>query len=322
MSLEISDVADELFAPSAAHGVSLALVIMHRGDVVFERYGIEPDTVFGPGGPVTPDTTLISWSMAKSITHAAVGILVAQGRLDLARPAAVEGWKGTPKEGITGLDLLEMRSGLEFVEDYVDDAVSHCLEMLYGAGQDDMAGYAASRPMIHRPGSTWNYSSGTTNIISRIVGDIVGGGRGGMETFLHDQLFKPAGMNSAVPKFDAKGTFIGSSYVYATARDFAAFGEFYRNNGFAGGQRVLPEGWTDHARTLVAHDDEDGFDYGRHWWIWPEYRGSLACHGYDGQYCVVVPDRDLVVVHLGKCPSATRTELTDRLRRLIDLFAV
>ena len=111
-----------------------------------------------------------------------------------------------------------------------------------------MAAYAAALPLTRRPGSTWNYSSGTTNIICRIIGDVIGGGREGMETFLHDRLFEPAGMHSAIPKFDTSGTFVGSSYVYATARDFAKFGELYRNDGVADGRRVLPAGWRDHAR--------------------------------------------------------------------------
>ena len=211
----IASVADELFAPDAPHGLSLALLLMHRGEVVFERYGTQPDTIFGPGGPVDADTTLISWSMAKSITHAAVGLLVGDGLLELDRPAAVPSWRGTPKESITLQDLLDMRSGLEWVEDYVDDQVSHCIEMLFGAGQHDMAAYAAALPVVAAPGSTWNYSSGTTNIICRIVGDVVGGGREGMEAFLAERLFGPAGMTSAIPKFDTAGTFVGSSYVYA-----------------------------------------------------------------------------------------------------------
>ncbi len=316
----ISQVADELFASDAPHGVSLALVVMHRGDVVFERYGLQPDTIFAAGSPVSAETTLISWSMAKSITHAAVGILVSDGLLELSCPAPVAGWRGTPKEAITLQDLLEMRSGLEWVEDYVDDSVSHCLEMLFGEGRHDMAAYAAALPMTCRPGSTWNYSSGTTNIICRIMGDAVGGGSEDMEAFLRERLFEPAGMQSAMPKFDTSGTFVGSSYVYATARDFARFGELYRNDGVVDGRRLLPEGWCDDARAFVANDEND-FDFGRHWWMWRDLPGSLAGHGYEGQYFVVVPDRELVVVHLGKCPADTRIELTRRLRTLVGSVA-
>ena len=136
-------------------------------------------------------------------------------------------------------------------------------------------------PMTHRPGSTWNYSSGTTNIICRIFGEAVGGGREGMETFLRTRLFEPTGMSSAIPKFDTSGTFVGSSYVYATARDFARFGELYRTTVVVD-RRVLPAGWRDDARTLRRNRPEDGFGYGRHWWLWPDLPGSLACHGYEG----------------------------------------
>jgi len=315
----VSHVADELFAPDAPHGVTLAMVVMHRGDVVFERYGVQPDSVFGPGGPISADSTLISWSMAKSITHAAVGLLVAEGRLELDAPAPVNEWRGTEKEAITLQHLLDMRPGLEWVEDYVDDSISHCIEMLFGSGQADMAAYAAALPLVHAPGSFWNYSSGTTNIVCRIMSDAIGDGRDGVERFLHDRLFEPVGMHSAVPKFDDSGTFVGSSYVYATARDFAKFGELYRNDGVVDGRRVLPEGWSAHARAFVAQD-EDEMDYGSHWWLWRDQPGSLAYHGYEGQYCVVIPDKELVLVHLGKCPADTRVELTRRLRSVVNSF--
>ena len=217
---------------------------------------------------------------------------------------------------------LYLVPGLEFVEDYVDDSVSHCLEMLYGAGTHDMAAYAAGLPLLHEPGSCWNYSSGTTNIISRIIGDAVcpagGDRRGTMEAFLRTRLFEPAGMHSAIPKFDDAGTFVGSSYVYATARDFARFGDLYRNDGVAAdGTRVLPAGWAAHAATFTAHDTDTGFAYGAQWWLWPDFAGSFACHGYEGQYTVVLPDRELVVVHLGKSPSAQRPIVNGRLR---DIF--
>jgi CubicO group peptidase (beta-lactamase class C family) len=126
-------------------------------------------------------------------------------------------------------------------------------------------------------------------------------------------------MNSAIPKFDEVGTFVGSSYVYATARDFAKFGELYRNDGLApDGVRVLPAGWRDHARTFTAHDDEGGFSYGAQWWLWPEFPGSLGCHGYEGQYTVVLPDRELVVVHLGKYSSEARQGVVET--QLMNIF--
>jgi CubicO group peptidase (beta-lactamase class C family) len=313
---------DELFDRPPEQGISLAAVVMHRGEIVAERYGTQPATDFGPAVELDEDATLISWSMAKSITHAAVGLLVADRRIDLDAPAPIAEWRGTPKERIRIIDLLEMRPGLEFVEDYVDGETSHCIAMLFGEGATDHAGYAAALPVAHEPGTVWNYSSGTTNIIARIIGDIVGGGRDGMERFLAERLFEPVGMRSAIPRFDEAGTFVGSSYVYATARDFARFGELYRRDGVvSSGERILPVGWADHARTFVANDPTDdlagGFDYGRQWWMWPQYPGSLAAHGYEGQFTVVVPDRELTLVHLGKTAAGVRRHLVEHLDALI-----
>ena len=314
---------DAVFGRPPELGISLAMLVMHRGEVVAERYGVQPATDFGPAVDLDADSTLISWSMAKSITHAAVGLLVADGRIELDAP--VPAWRGTEKQRITVLDLLEMRPGLRFVEDYVDGETSHCIDMLFGSGSDDHASYAADLPLDHEPGTVWNYSSGTSNILARVIGDIVGGGREGMEAFLRDRLFAPAGMSSASPKFDPAGTFVGSSYVYATARDFARFGELYRRDGITeGGERILPEGWTDHARTHVADDPDSeipgGLAYGRHWWLWRALPGSLAAHGYEGQFVLVVPDRELTVVHLGKTDAEVNHLLAGRLRDVVEQF--
>ena len=325
----LTPLVDELFQRPDDQGVTLALLVRHRGEVVAERYGVQPENVFQPAIDITADSTLTSWSMAKSITHAAVGILVGDGALDVDAPAPVPEWEGTPKSAITMVQLLEMRSGLRFVEDYVDDTVSHCIEMLFGESGPSHAAYAASLPLDHEPGTFYSYSSGTTNIIARVLGDIVNGGPGGdprrrraaMESFLHDRLFGPIGMDSAIPKFDDAGDFVGSSYVFATARDFAQFGELYRHDGVtASGVRMLPPGWVDHAGTAVSHDDESGCDYGRHWWLWPEIPGSLAAHGHQGQYLVVVPDRELVVVHLGLTDASAAPQLRARLRQIIEAF--
>ncbi len=324
--MALDDRIDAIFNRPEGLGVTLAMVVMIDGRIVAERYGTHPETPFGPAIPVGADTALISWSTAKSITHAAVGLLVGDGKLDLDAPATVPAWRGTPKERITLLDLLEMRSGLRFVEDYVDGESSHCIAMLYGDGAADHAAYAAALPLDHAPGTVWNYSSGTTNIIARILGDVVGGGRPGMEAFLRERLFGPVGMTSAVPEFDDAGTWVGSSYVYATAKDFARFGELYRCDGVAAsGVRILPEGWADHGRTFVAHDPvphvPSGLDYGRHWWMWPEFPGSIAAHGYEGQFIVVVPDRGLTLVHLGKTDAGVRHHLLAKLHGLIHAAA-
>jgi CubicO group peptidase (beta-lactamase class C family) len=317
---------DELFARPAEEGVSLAVVVQRHGEVVTERYGVRPANLFEPDAqPVTAETPLISWSVAKSMVHAAVGVLGGDGRIDPADPAPVPEWRGTQKEAITLLDLLEMRSGLAFVEDYVDGESSDVIDMLFGAGAKDHAAYAAAKPALQPPGAWWSYSSGSTNIITRVLGDVVARDpeadaatrEATMRAFLDQRLFGPAGMPDADPRFDEAGNWVGSSYVHAPARQFARFGELYLRDGTVGDERVLPAGWVDHARTVVARDPETGFDYGRHWWVWPDQPGSLAAHGYEGQYVIVLPEHDAVIVHLGKTDASMRDRLLARLRRVI-----
>jgi CubicO group peptidase (beta-lactamase class C family) len=297
---------------SVVENLTLAELVATGGtpdDVVFERYG--------PG--VDAGTTLISWSTAKSVTHALVGIAVRDGLLELDAPAPVPEWAGDERRRITLRDLLTMRSGLRFVEDYVDDSTSHCLDMLFGAGRDDVAGYAAALPLDHEPGTCFNYSSGTTNIVSRIVGQAVGGGEDGMRRFMEDELFAPLGMSSAAPRFDAAGTFVGSSFLYCTARDYARFGLLYLDDGVWEGRRILPDGWVDFARTAVPVPDGEEFGYGAHWWLWDGqgFPGTFAAHGYEGQYIVVCPSQRRVVVRLGKTPEEQRPTVVERVAELL-----
>jgi len=319
---QIADIASPLFSADAAHGVTLAMVAMIDGQVVYEGYGTEPANAFADERAITANSTLLSWSVAKSITHAAVGIAVADGLIATDTPAAVDGWQGSTKQGITLRHLLAMRSGLAFVEEYDDSNGSDCLAMLFGEGADDMAAYAAARPLIAPPGQVWNYSSGTTNIICRILGDAVHAAGGSIEQFLHERLFIPAGMTSAQPRLDPAGTFIGSSYVYATATDFARFGELYRRGGMADSGRVIAAEWAADATVFSAADPENGLQYGQHWWMFPQHPGSLACVGYEGQYVIVVPDRRLVLVHLGKVPFESRSLLLNELDRIIQVCPV
>jgi CubicO group peptidase (beta-lactamase class C family) len=308
-----AEVFERAFSQPPELGETLAMVVVHRGEVVAEQYG--PDT--------GPDTTLVSWSMAKSITHAVVGLLVRDGRLDVCAPAVVPRWRGAddPRAAITLDQLLQMRSGLCFVEDYVDADGSDVIDMLFGSGADDVAAYAESCALAHEPGAVWNYSSGTTNIVSALAGRIVGG-EAGMRAYLEQELFAPIGMTSAIPRFDAAGTFIGSSYVYATARDFARFGELYLHDGVWNGMRILPEGWVDHARTVTSPPapPDEIHGYGAHWWVWDDDLGTFGAHGYEGQYALVVPSLDLVVVRLGRSPTERQPAVKADLHRLIESY--
>jgi CubicO group peptidase (beta-lactamase class C family) len=300
--VDLPPLLDEMFDDTERYGTTYAAVVVHRGRLVASRYGGVLEHWDGDGEPVGPGTRLLSWSMAKSVLHALVGILHREGRLTLDAPAPVPAWQepGDPRAGITLEHLLTMRDGLAFREDYVDGQASEVIEMLFGAGADDVAAYAAERRLAHPPGGVFNYSSGTSNIVARIVGDVVGDGADAYGAFLRSELLDPLGMRSARPRFDAAGTFVASSYLFATARDFARFGLLYLRDGVWEGRRILPAGWVDHARRPRSLDPVDQRLYGAHWWVVGDELGGFWANGYEGQSILCVPALDLVVVRLGK----------------------
>ena len=292
---------DHAFAQPESLGTTNAMVIVHRGAIVRERYADGLDAT----------TTHVSWSMAKSMLHATIGILVREGRLDVAAIADDPAWRaaGDPRGSITIDQLLKMRSGLLFHEDYVDEHTSHVIEMLFGAGKPDAAAYAAALPLEHEPDSVFHYSSGTSNILSAMVARLLGVRGDAYRAFLRRELWDPLGMKSAEPRFDEAGHWIASSFVFATAQDFARFGLLYLRDGIWSGRRILPEGWVDYARTHTGTDEETGLGYGAHWWLIPGSLGIFRCSGYNGQRIIVVPPLDLVVVRLGVSPVDLEPEL-------------
>lgn len=307
---------DEMFAEPqpAAMTRTDAVVVVHGGRIVEERYR----------AGLTANDTLPSWSMAKSILHAAVGVLVGEGRLDVSAPAAVPEWRSPddPRSAITLNDLLQMVPGLKFAEDYVRDDVSDVIKMLFRPGADDTGAFAANFPLIAPPGTVSNYSSGTSNIISRIVRDMVGRDEA-YAAFLRRAIFDRIGMTTATPKFDRSGTWIGSSYCFATAQDFARFGLLYLRDGVWDGARILPDGWVDYARTPApAQPTDSPRGYGAHWWLLDhDPYGTFFASGYLGQYIFVVPALDLVVVRSGETATERRPHVVEHLRRVFDAFA-
>jgi CubicO group peptidase (beta-lactamase class C family) len=292
-------------------GQTNAVLVVHRGKVVAERHAEECDA----------STTHISWSMAKSMLHAVVGMLVAEGRLELSGPCGLAQWSdlGDPRREITLDQLLKMRSGLRFLEDYADEDQSSVIEMLFGAGKEDVARYAADCPLEHEPGSRFYYSSGTSNIVSALVSQLTGPGEG-VERLLRERLFEPLGIGSATLRLDAAGTWIASSFVFATARDFARFGLLYLRDGVWDGVRILPEGWADHGRRETDVAEGELLRYGAHWWVVPGSLGIFQANGYNGQRIAVIPALDLLVVRLGVSPVALAPNLNGWMKRVVDAF--
>ncbi len=303
--VDLSGLVDRLVTDEATFGTTYAVVVVQGGRLLLERYGGALPHWDGPDEPVTPDTPLLSWSMAKSMAHVATGILVAEGRLDPAAPAPVPAWSSPddPRRAITLDHLLTMRDGLAWGEDYVDGRTSDVIHMLFGEGAADVAGYATARPLAHPPGTHFTYSSGTSNIVARIAGDAVGGGPDGMRGFLGERLFGPIGMRSARPRFDDAGTWVASSYVHATGRDMARFGLLALRGGSWDGRSIVPARWIDHGRTPRSVDPDDGWIHGAHWWVVGDDLGSFWANGYEGQAILCVPGLDLVVVRLGHSPA-------------------
>lgn len=269
-----------------------AVVVIHDGEIVAERYA----DGFDAGTP------LLGWSMTKSVANALAGILVARGDLGLDDDALLPAWSGDPRSAITVDQLLHMTSGLGFEEVY--DPPSDATQMLFAS--DDVAARAARERLVADPGSRWSYSSGTSNILCQVVQDAIGGGP---ETaaFAREALFAPLGMTSAVLETDGTGGMVCSSFSYATARDWARFGQLYLDDGVWQGERLLPAGWVDYTTTPVELATET--PYGAHWWLnaGPGGRTRLPgmpsdtfwASGNEGQHVVVVPSADLVVVRLG-----------------------
>jgi CubicO group peptidase (beta-lactamase class C family) len=275
-----------------------AVVVAQDGRLIAEQYA--------PG--VDPDALLLSWSMAKSVTMALVGALVLDGRLDVNAPAPVPEWRapGDPRGAITLDQLLRQSSGLAFDETY--GAVNDVSRMLFT--RRDTGAFAAAFPPAGPPESRWAYSSGTSNIVSRIVRDAFDGDLVAMVRYANERLFDPAGMTSALFEPDAAGSFIGSSFVFMTARDWARFAELFRRDGVWDGRRLLPEGWVRYATTPTPKAPLGS--YGAHWWLnagapgdpaerpWPGLPAEVyAARGHSGQWAVVVPSSRVVVVRLG-----------------------
>jgi CubicO group peptidase (beta-lactamase class C family) len=273
-----------------------AVVVVYKGQLVAERYA----------QGFNAQTPMLGWSVAKSFMNAFIGVLVKQGELNPAAPAPVPQWQqgNDPRHAITLEHLLQQTSGLDFREEYSN--YSDVTNMLFNKG--DMAGYIAGLPLKHLPGTVFSYSSGNSNLLSGIVRHTVGEKE--YHRFPYTSLFSKLGMLSAFLEPDASGTFVGSSYVFASARDYARFGLLYYNDGIWNGERILPEGWVQ--KTCAPSDANTRKNYGYQFWLngldkkdpskrW--YPGvptdMYFADGFGGQDIYIIPSKHVVVVRLG-----------------------
>jgi hypothetical protein len=244
--------------------------------------------------------------MVKSVTGALIGILVKQGKLNPEQQAPVSLWQKAKdgRENIRIEDLLQQTSGLKFREDYA--SYSNATNMLFNRG--DMAGYTESLSLKHKPGTAFYYSSGNSNILQGIIRSTAG--EKDYHVFPYKELFQKVGMNHTLLEPDASGTFVGSSYIWASAKDYARFGMLYLNDGVWNGERILPEGWVKRSTTPPASNRLK--NYGYQFWLngldekdlskkeFPQMPNDFFyADGYGGQRIYIVPSKQLVVVRLG-----------------------
>ena len=290
----LAPIAKALVDEHTYNGTPFAFVVLHEGKVVAERYR----------EGITAGTRLLSWSMAKSFTNALAGIMYGDGMVDIFAPTGIPEWQGDERAAITLNDLMQMQSGLEWNEDYGNRSDVNL--MLHR--EQDMGLYAINKPLEHKPGTFWYYSSGSTNIVMRYLR-----GKFASDTeflrYYRERLFAPLGIRNAVFEPDMNGTPVGSSYLYVTAREFASFGQLYLDDGVFQGERILPEGWVEYTVT-PASDSKGG--YGSFFWLnknkyWQDAPEDMFhCQGHDGQEVFIIPSKDLVVVTLGYSPKPDR----------------
>ncbi|MGA3115321.1 MAG: serine hydrolase [Syntrophobacteraceae bacterium] len=276
-----------------------AVVVVYDGKIVAERYA----------AGYNADTPLPGWSMTKSVFAALTGILADEGKISLKSNGLLPQWRDgqDPRRAITLENLLRMSSGLAFHEAY-SSPLTDVVVMLFGTG--DMASFASDKPLAAAPAAKWHYSTGNTIILSKLIRNTFGNAQAEYLEFPRRALFDRIGMKSAVVEPDASGTLVASSFMFATARDWARFGLLCLRDGMWGKERILPEGWIKYCTTpapVCIHKE-----YGAGFWLYVprEFRSGkapcvdISCDtyhavGYDGQFVTIIPSRNLVIVRLG-----------------------
>lgn len=264
-----------------------SLLVIYKDKIIAEKY----DTGFDK------NSKILGWSMTKSITSAMFGILEKQKKFDIDDPAPIPEWANDNRKLITTSDLLHMNSGLQWVEDYA--TISDATKMLFQS--EDMTRAQLEKPAEYKPNMRWNYSSGTTNLLSGIL-------RKQFKThqeyldFWYSALIDKIGMNSMVIETDMAGNYVGSSYGWATTRDWSKFGLLYLHKGNWNGEQIFDESWEKYTATPTNRSDGR---YGGHFWLnanghFPDVpRDMYYCSGFQGQMVAIIPSLDLVIVRMG-----------------------
>ncbi len=288
----MKDLLAQLLATDNENGLnSRAYLVAYRGRVIGEAYGQGADA----------DTPLLGWSMAKSLTAIMLANLEYRGVLDLDAPPEFESWQGDERSQIRISDMLTMTDGLAFSEEYNpgDDATA----MLFT--EPSSSAFVMEKAALHVPGSQFNYSSGTANLLARIYFEKAGGNQDNHDAYMAD-IHQTLAFQNAIFEVDASGVFMGSSYLYASARDWARVGELMLGGGTINEQRVMTEDWV--SRATTPNGSENQRAYGYQWWLnrgneelrWADIPAdAYSAQGNRQQYLMIVPSLDLIIVRLG-----------------------
>jgi CubicO group peptidase (beta-lactamase class C family) len=271
-----------------------AVVVVYKGQIVGEKYANGFDL----------NTRMAGWSMTKSLTNGMIGLLIKEGKLTLSQSAPVAEWQNDERKNITINDLMHASSGLEWNESYFFPGDFHNMFM----DSDDKGGYYASKQAKHKPNEFFEYSSGATNLLSKIIRQSLGDSA--YHRFPYEKLFYKIGMYHTLIEPDASGTYVGSSYGHATARDWARFGLLYLNDGVWNGERILPEGWVKYSSTPASASPIG--EYGAQFWLNAGAKGypgkcfhpgvpndEFGAEGFEEQNVFIIPSQNLVIVRLG-----------------------
>lgn len=264
-----------------------AVVVLYKGQLIVEKYA----------EGINKDTRLLGWSMTKSLTATMIGLLHQDGQLDINAPAPIASWQGDNRSSITTKNLLNMSSGLSFWENYEERSDANI--MLWES--DSMGGYAMSQQLEGKAGSPWYYSSGTTNILATMARQFFNSQSEYLD-YLNTRVFDKIGAYSMLIEPDGSGTYVGSSFGWATARDWARVGQLYLNKGQWAGEQILDPEWINFVKSPTA--GSDGW-YGGHFWLnaggrYPDApRDIYSMDGFQGQRVFIIPSEDMVIVRLG-----------------------
>ncbi|WP_431166611.1 serine hydrolase domain-containing protein [Tenacibaculum halocynthiae] len=273
-----------------------AVVVVYKDKIISEKY----DKGF------TKDSKLLGWSMTKSITSTLFGILQCKGGINVMDKAPIKEWQNDDRKNITIHNLLQMNSGLEWLEDY--NTISDVTKMLFL--EKDVTKTQINKPLVGKPNETWNYSSGTTNLLSGILRSQFSSHQEYLD-FWYSALIDKIGMNSMILEADMRGNYIGSSYAWATPRDWAKFGLLYLHNGHWNGENLFDKDWVTYATTPTPTSNikkEGG--YGAQIWLntanrYPDAPANMySFNGYKGQNVFILPDQELVIVRMGLTKNA------------------